>query len=586
MKQWMEHAVGMVCLWVAALSITVTAFAGQPIYAPVEPGLVGVLRDGRSLFAECRPPKGTDSRAFFEKYLANPQEAGRYKDRVSVALRFEQMNEQARRQILLRVFAQDSVDEAGWWHTVLCEGKEGQESLWAFCEWVTGKGTNYRKVMADKRNHASNTMLEKGQRVLIPAALLLEVMKAPSTTPEETPLAEETAKPAEEEPANLDALAAELKYGKDTEGSYAIYRLKPGEALYTAVVVRFTDIRDNSDILKACDTIQRRSGIKNVRDMQAGQKILIPLDMLCDRYKPQDDQERKEYDETIVEAKRLRKERVRTKDLDGVVVVLDPGHGGRDHGTENEKAALYEYALNYDVACRVKQLLEKQTRAKVYMTAKDTVRGYAVSDAHQFSPDNHLAVLTTPRYENEDAKISVNLRWYVANAIYRAEVKQGVEPRKMVFTSFHTDALFDGRLRGAMIYIPGAKYRRGHEEPEGGIYSRFKEAREGRKVTYSAAECHRDEALSRNFADDIMQALGQKRIRRHLEGDWIRSQIRQDGGRVYVPAVLRNTLIPTKVLIESANLTNETDRKNLADPQWRQRFAEAYVDALRAYFGS
>lgn len=573
-------------LLVIAILCALEAHGGEPIYAPVEPGLVGVLRDGRQLFAECRPPKDLDAAAFFEKYLANTQDAQRYRERVAVALRFDQLNMETRRKVLLRVFSQDSVDDAGWWHTVLCEGKEGQESLWALCEWVTGKGTNYRKVMADKRNHAANTVLEKGQRVLIPAALLLDAMKEQVRTQEEPPPTEEAAKPAEEGQINLDALAAELTYGSDAQGPYAVYRLKSGEALYTAVVVRFTDIRDNQDILNACDVIQRRSNIKNVRDMQTGQKILIPLDMLSDRYKPTGDQERKDYDETITEAKRLRKERLRTKDLEGVVVVLDPGHGGRDHGAENAKLGLYEYAINYDIVCRAKQLLETRTHAKVYVTAKDAKRGYGASDARHFSPENNVAVLTTPPYENTDAKVSANLRWYLANAIYRAEVKKGVEPRKMVFTSFHTDALFDGRLRGAMIYLPGAKYRREYERPSGGVYERFKEAREQPAVSASLAERRRDEALSRNLAEDIMQALGKKRVRRHLEGDWIRSQIRQDGGRVYVPAVLRNTQIPTKVLIESANLTNEADRKNLADPAWRQSVAEAYVEALRTYFGS
>ena len=571
------------CLVVALCAVE--AHGGEPVYAPVEPGLVGVLRDGRQLFAECRPPKGADPAAFFARYLANPQDAQRYKDRVAVALRFDQLNGETRRKVLLSIFRQDTVDETGWWHTVLCEGREGQESLWALCEWVTGKGTNYRVVMADKRNHAANTVLEKGQRVLIPAELLLDVMKAQADA-KSAGTTGDTARASEEAPANLDALAAELTYGSDAQGPYAVYRLKSGEALYTAVVVRFTDIQGHNAVLEACDVIQRRSGIKDVRDMQAGQKILIPLDMLSNRYKPRGDKDRQEYDETIVEAKRLRKDRLRSKDLQGVVVVLDAGHGGRDRGAEHAASGLYEYAINYDIVCRVKQLLETKTQAKVYVTTKDLKRGYATSDARRFSPDNRVVVLTTPHYENEDAKISANLRWYLANAIFRAETAKGVEPRKMIFTSFHTDALFDGRLRGTMIYLPGANYRRPREEPGGGIYDRFREARECRAVTFSAAERRRDEALSRNLAEDVMESLGKKRIRRHLEGDWIRSQIRQDGGRVYVPAVLRNTQIPTKILIESANITNEIDRKNLADPSWRQTFAEAYVDALRTYFGS
>jgi len=42
--------------------------------------------------------------------------------------------------------------------------------------------------------------------------------------------------------------------------------------------------------------------------------------------------------------------------------------------------------------------------------------------------------------------------------------------------------------------------------------------------------------------------------------------------------------VPTKVLVETANLNNATDRSRLADPWWRQQFAKAYVDALKIHF--
>lgn len=234
----------------------------------------------------------------------------------------------------------------------------------------------------------------------------------------------------------------------------------------------------------------------------------------------------------------------------------------------------------------MKQIIETQTRAKVYMTLLDSSQKYQPTDRGKFSHDTDEKVLTNPPYENKDSKISANLRWYLANSYFRDELKRGADPRKVVFTSFHTDALYNATLRGAMVYIPGARYRRENETPEGAVYARYEECQEQREASSTSAERRRDEAMSRNFAQDLMQALGKKNVRRHLEGDWIRSQIRQDGGRVYLPAVLRNTQIPTKILIEMANITNTTDCDRLADPQWRQSFAEAYVDALKAFFGS
>jgi len=49
--------------------------------------------------------------------------------------------------------------------------------------------------------------------------------------------------------------------------------------------------------------------------------------------------------------------------------------------------------------------------------------------------------------------------------------------------------------------------------------------------------------------------------------------------------VLRCSEVPVEVLIEVSNLNNPTDSRLLADPAYRQRVAEAYVDALGRYYG-
>ena len=572
--------------------------AGTSVRVEIESGVSATLSSGRQLFLECQPPQG-DASTFWSKYLADPSSWTIYKDRMSVALNYERVNLSTRRAMLLALFPNDVVDGQGWWHVVTYSGQVGQESIWSLCEWLTGKGTTYRRVMADKQNISQGSALTRGQRILIPASLLMDVMKTPTPKKRngETKLVQETgpaktvslpvdANNSDEQPIDLEAAAKDLEYGSDAQGPYAAYRLKSGEALYTAVVVRFTDYRDNTAIQDACNIIQRRSGITDLQNMPAGQRILIPVDMLSDRFAPKGSENRKEYEETMAEASRLRQDKFRTRDLQGIVVVLDPGHGGRDPGAENKRLGLHEDAINYDIACRVKRVLETKTRARVYMTMKDFDRGYDPSPGKNFPRGSNKKVLTTPNYLNEDPVISSNLRWYLANSIYRDALKKGTDPRKVVFTSFHTEAFFNSTLRGAMIYIPGATYRRESEEKADPLYKKFREFREQPAARSTVQERRRDEALSRNLADDFMNALGRKHIRRHLEGDWIRSQIRQDGGKVYVPAVLRNTLIPTKILVEMANITNETDCARIMDPEWRQAFAEAYVDALCAYYGS
>ena len=572
-------------MWILALTCVFcdSAWGGAAVRRAMGPGVTGALIDGDKLFLECRPPLGPSAEAYLGQYLANPADWKVYSGRQAVAIRFANLKPSVQRQLLLAVYPNDYVDGRGWWHILL---SDSIAELRTFCLWTTGSSTNSKHALRDKNNR---------RRILVPSSVLREEFRhanqiaLPELEPLERPAAPAPAAPVatngDAEPVDLDAAARELTYGRDARGEYAMYRLKSGEALYTAVVVRFTDYQEADSTLRACEVIRERSGIKDVRSMQAGQKILIPVDMLSARFAPKGSERRVEFEKTIKETKRLRSERRHTRDLDGVVVILDAGHGGRDNGAQNAKCGLYEDEINYDIMCRVKRILEAKTQAKVYTTIEDCHQGYEPSDCRTFTCGGKEQLLTTPRYDNQDAKVSANLRWYLANSYYRKELARGTNSRQIVFTSFHTDALFNSSMRGAMIYIPGASLRNGYEQPSASVYAKFAEVRQQNPSKSTAAERRRDEALSRSFADELMEAFGKRRIRRHLEGDWIRNQIRRNG-KSYVPAVLRNTMVPTKVLIEVANMTNPTDCSRLADPEWRQLFAEAYVDALKAHFGS
>lgn len=577
MRPWLRPvAVGMVAF---ALAVP-TCFAAV-IRVTLAEGATVALRNGRLILLECRPPaKGAE--AFFKKYLGPSVNVEEYAKREGVAVRFADLNPGTQRAALLAVFPEDYVDEKGWHHVAISNDGE-KETLWAIAEWLTGEGTNFEKIVALNPGTESG-VLDAGQQVLIPPDLLIGIMKEP--TPERLPAIEEGAGTPDEQ-VDLGEVAKELEFKSRGRKNYAVYKLRQGEALYTAVVVRFTDIRENVDILAACDMIQKESEISDVHDMDTGTEIWIPMEILADRFKPESNPDRQEYEQMLAEAQRLRGQ-VQTKDLEGVVVILDPGHGGRDQGTRNVKNGytIYEDEAAYDIVCRIKNILETQTRAKVFVTMLDPDQGYAPSDLDKFENDEDELVLVTPNYRNHDAKMSANLRWYLANSIYRKEVNGGADPRKVIFTSIHLDALFNGKLRGTMVYIPGAAHRRDSER--GGsmaVYGQYKEVQESPEAKSTAEERRRDEALSRNFAVTLLDELGKQRIKRHSVGDPIRNVIRQSGGKEYVPSVLRNTIVPTKVLVECANLTNETDSKWITQPWWRQRFAEAYVNALKAYYG-
>jgi N-acetylmuramoyl-L-alanine amidase len=521
----------------------------------MEKGVYALMNHGRSLYLECQASSAEEAKPLLERYLADSRAWKKYAGKGNVAIAFGDLNPIAQRAVILTLFPNDTIDSRGWTHVVrFADKEEGHETLWSLCEWLAGNGTQYKEVMA--ANNLKDSTLRPGQRIFIPARMLRDGMKAP------------------------------IRKGPLTyEGRYALYTMKPGDTLYSTVVSQFADTRDNASILKACNRIQQASGIKNAKAIRPGMTVRIPVDMLAARFNPTavlpgHAMPNDSAEPAIIEARRRAPER--PGHLKGVVVVLDPGHGGRDHGTDNVRYGLYEDELAYDIVCRIKRVLESRTQATVYVTMRDRSQGYTPVSRTRFYRDTDEEMLTTPRYSNTNARVSVNLRWYLANSIYRRELKAGTDKERIVFASIHCDKR-PANQRGAMVYIPGARYRRSEEALWGETYNKYREVKEQRYARSIAAERRRDEGLSRAYAQTLIDTLGKRRVRRHLENDPIRSQI-HNGGKEYLPAVLRNTLIPTKVLIETANLNNPTDCSRVADPDWRQLFAEALVDSLERHY--
>ncbi len=563
---------------VSAVALVILSVVVQPgiveatVREELGSGAFAVLRNGRALFLECRLPQGNQVRPYLEQYLKSGVKPDVYEGRLAVAIPYYDLSPATQRKVILALWRADFVNEQGWHHTVAFTGEE-QETLWSLAEWLTGRGTNAQAIQ--KANSMPTAALRAGQRVVVPLELLLPEMRRPTPRPETAP------------PPNLSAAGDELTYVARAGKQYGVYKLKSGEALYSAVGVRFTNYEDHGDILRALETIIRESGIKNPRKLKPGSKVYVPVAMLADRFKPADTPERQHYDEVIQTAKELRAHAPVSKDLSGVVVVLDPGHGGSDPGTRrvDKQFQLYEDEIAYDIVCRIKGKLEAQTGARVYVTMFDPDQKFVPTDREKFELDKDEMVLTTPRYVNADARLSANLRWYLANSIYRKELKAGTDPNKVIFTSIHCDALFNGELRGTMVYVPGAQYR--HDTSSGwppAAYAKYSEVNEQRGFSSTTTERKRDEALSRNFAQTVLNTLPKHRIKRHEPGDPIRNVIWRNGGKAIIPAVLRNNEIPTKVLIETANLTNDTDCKWVSQPWWRDQFADAYVAALKDYF--
>src|SRR5207247_1104936 len=151
-------------------------------------------------------------------------------------------------------------------------------------------------------------------------------------------------------------------------GPYASYRLQKGEALYSAVVVRFTGLVYAQEVNEEASKIASRSGVADVHAIPVGYEIKIPVDDLLPDYRAADDPKRIAYEHSKLESAQFAN-RQKALDLKGVTIILDPGHGGRDTGALVSGVAEARYV--YDITLRTAELLRKETRARVVLTVED-----------------------------------------------------------------------------------------------------------------------------------------------------------------------------------------------------------------------
>jgi len=266
-----------------------------------------------------------------------------------------------------------------------------------------------------------------------------------------------------------------------------------------------------------------------------------------------------------------------------VLIILDPGHGGRDLGTMNN--GVWEHDYVYDVTCRLKERLERETKAVVRLTLLDKQTGCTPSRTDKLTANRQGTVLTDPEFlarEPGEARIGVNLRWYLANSIYRKAIDDGYDPDRILYLSIHADSRHPS-MRGLMVYIPGREYRGGRYGSNSKTYRAFREVREQPFVSFSAKERRRSEAVSSRFADAVIAGFKAEHLpvqphqpvrNRIIRGRW-----------KGVPAVLRGNAIPHKVLVEMVNLSNPADAALLASAQHRSELASGLFRAIAGYFG-
>lgn len=506
-----------------------------------------------------------------------------------VRVPFPIVRPELKRQIITALFKDDKRTDRGWTHVVVgSAGIEG-ESLWNIAEWFTGSGENYVEIR--KANPAQGLSTHRGDVVLIPKQLLTAAFGGRREGADGSKAAE-VRKP-EDDPverastdANVADVAAEipaaglpsLTYERTAAEPYAVYRLQKGEALYSSVAIRFTGRVDAKDVSDVIDRIVQVNGIADVTKIPDGYAVKIPMALLLPEYLPADDPARLAQEAAKRESSKLAR-RTRARNLDGVHVILDAGHGGRDVGTIHDGVAESNYV--YDVMCRLKRLLEKKTAATVSATTKSKRDGYAIADDDELEDQDDHVVLTSPRYELKDPVVGVNLRWYLANSIYRRAIRRGVAKEKVVFLSLHADSLHPA-LRGAMAYIPAERFVTGSYAKRDDVYLARAEVREHPVVRHEEEESLEAEGLSRDLAESVIQSLEAKQLAVHPFHP-VRDEVVRDG-REWVPAVIRYNLVPTRLLLEICNLGNARDRALMQTRKYRQAVANAIYEGIVRFY--
>ena len=179
--------------------------------------------------------------------------------------------------------------------------------------------------------------------------------------------------------------------------------------------------------------------------------------------------------------------------------------------------------------------------------------------------------------------MGVNLRWYLANSLLKrpGARQKRIPPERTVFLSLHADSLHPS-LRGAMAYVPGERFLRDQYGRVGSEYQGVKEWREQPVVSFNKKERVASEGSSTQLAEKLIAALQADGLPIHNFSP-VRTHVIRSG-REWVPAVLRYNRIPSRVLLEIANLGNPEDRTLVVTRKFRQNVADAITAGIVEFF--
>lgn len=567
--------------------------AGKSVRGRVASGQTAVLVDLEKIYLEALPERGEGWNQFCRRLTGSTVAVGeiiklnRASRKLLAGVRYRVpyalLRDELKLAVVQALFPEDRPGAEGWTH------RSRGESLSAAVDWLTGDRTRVEQVrraagLAGGSPAAGDTYRIPNDLLLAPFRFIAAATPAARPAPEVLPTISSPAVAGTEGggeglPAPLVAVSTVLEYAEDERGKFAIYRLRAGEALYSSVVIRFTGRLHAEDVNALAGEIAGRSGIADVTDIPIGFPVKIPFEVLLPEHLPASDPRRLEYEVEQRLSGQYRNE-VRASGLEGVLVILDAGHGGVDVGAS--MSGVWESLYVYDIAMRIQRALTSRTRAEARLTTRDGA-AWRIDEKDVLAYSRKHAVLTTPPYPIVDARIGVHLRWYLANSLFRKAAAKSGGGDKVVFLSIHADSLH-ASLRGATAYIPDTAGTGGTYRKSGGAFASRQEVKEQPEVRFSLKERQRSEGLSRDLAQRIIAAFSAAELDVHPFKP-VRDRIYR-GRRAWVPAVLKYNAVPAKLLLEVCNLANSADRKLLQTRVFREQVANAVVQGLLSYFGA
>ena len=208
----------------------------------------------------------------------------------------------------------------------------------------------------------------------------------------------------------------------------------------------------------------------------------------------------------------------------------------------------------------MREAIEKRTKARVLMTLLVPSLGYKPVDKSQLDPNKEAVILTHPWFRltsSAETKVEVNLRWHLGTSTSSASRRRAWTPS--AWSSPPSTPTPSTRPSGAPCSTSPAPTT-GDERwcSSGESYERYKEVRARGCYEMTEKQMKRAEGLSFQLARDLEASFDQASLTLHPYSPTRDHVVR--GKRSWVPAVLRNSIVPCSVLIEVCNLNNAEGR--------------------------